>query len=123
MVYVTDYENDRIQKFTTGGALLGTWGVSGSSRGRSMALRASASTRQETSISPSSLSNRVRGVHERRVSLTVWGAFGSGDGQFNAPVGIDTDADGNVYVVDSYNNRVQQFTSTGTFLTKWGCFG
>ena len=37
-----------------------------------------------------------------------WGSFGTGDGQFQYPYGIDTDKDGNVYVVE-YKNRVQQF--------------
>jgi DNA-binding beta-propeller fold protein YncE len=52
-----------------------------------------------------------------------WGSQGSGDGQFNLPYGITTDADGNVYVADTDNNRVQKFTSNGAFITKWGSRG
>ena len=44
------------------------------------------------------------------------GGNGSGDGQFNGPDGITTDASGNVYV-QICNNRIQKFDSTGTFLT------
>jgi|GEM_PF-323887 len=55
--------------------------------------------------------------------LLKWGTYGSGDGQFNIPFGVDVDAEGNVYVSDYMNNRIQKFTSTGTYLTQWGSAG
>ena len=55
--------------------------------------------------------------------VAKWGSAGTGDGQFQMPVGIATDAGGNVYVADAQNNRVQKFTSTGTFVSKWGSAG
>ena len=57
------------------------------------------------------------------IYLTQWGSYGTGDGQFNYPGGVATDAAGNVYVADRYNYRVQKFTSDGTYLTQWGTFG
>lgn len=33
--------------------------------------------------------------------LTQWGTYGTGNGQFDGPVGVATDAAGNVYVTDS----------------------
>lgn len=40
----------------------------------------------------------------------AWGKSGSGSGDFNRPIGIATDAQGNVYVSDTMNNRIQKFT-------------
>jgi uncharacterized protein (TIGR03663 family) len=39
----------------------------------------------------------------------AWGKTGSGSGDFNRPIGIATDAQGNVYVSDTLNNRIQKF--------------
>ena len=55
--------------------------------------------------------------------LTTWGSSGSGNGQFNSPTGVATDASGNVYVADYSNNRIQKFNASGTFLTAWGTGG
>lgn len=63
-----------------------------------------------------------------RYSLTgtyysEFGSSGSGNGQFEAPEGVATDASGNVYVVDSGNNRVQKFNAAGQYQRQWGSFG
>jgi sugar lactone lactonase YvrE len=54
---------------------------------------------------------------------SIFGSAGSGDGQFNGPIGIVRDSLGNLYVVDRENDRVQKFDSEGTFITKWGTSG
>jgi DNA-binding beta-propeller fold protein YncE len=38
-------------------------------------------------------------------------------------MGIDVDAEGNVFVVDDANDRIQKFTGDGGFLAKWGSLG
>jgi tripartite motif-containing protein 71 len=53
----------------------------------------------------------------------MWGTNGSGDGQFDQPVGIAVDFSGNVYIADKNNNRIQKFSSSGIFLSKWGING
>src|SRR3972149_648556 len=55
--------------------------------------------------------------------LLKWGGPGSGDGQFNWPLGVAVDATGNVYVADGNNFRIQKFSSAGVFLAQWGSFG
>jgi len=48
---------------------------------------------------------------------------GTGNGEFNSPMGIAVDNGDNLYVVDHFNDRVQKFDSAGTFVTKWGTSG
>lgn len=54
---------------------------------------------------------------------TQWGTLGNGQGQFNHPVSIAIDKQGNLYVADMYNHRIQKFNSSGSYLKQWGTFG
>ncbi len=58
-----------------------------------------------------------------QVYVTKWGTIGFGDGQFNIPSQVATDAAGNVYVADRGNNRIQKFSRTGAYITQWGTLG
>lgn len=55
--------------------------------------------------------------------LRRWGGLGSGNGQFNFPLGIAIDGAGKVYVADTLNNRIQVFNADGSFVRKWGTLG
>ena len=48
--------------------------------------------------------------------LVQWGSQGTGNGQFNQPVGVAVDSNGVVYVADRGNARVQIFDSVGNWL-------
>ncbi len=67
--------------------------------------------------------HRVLVYNELGVLLFVFGANGTGDGQFNVIRGIGIDASDNVYLVDSGNRRVQVFDSLGNFKSKFGSGG
>jgi sugar lactone lactonase YvrE len=89
-VYVSDRDNNRIEKFDNNGTFLLTfgWGVKDG-----------------------------MATFETCKSSCLAAIKGSGNGQFNFPNGVGVDAEGNVYVADSGNNRIQKFMSDGTFVT------
>jgi sugar lactone lactonase YvrE len=56
-------------------------------------------------------------------SLGSIGEVGDEDGQFRVPLGIDTDIEGNVYVVDLMRCRLQKFSPDGDLLAAVGTYG
>lgn len=54
---------------------------------------------------------------------SAFGSLGSGNGQLNRPIGVATDAKGNVWVVDRENNRVEKFNEKGEYLSQFGTKG
>jgi DNA-binding beta-propeller fold protein YncE len=51
------------------------------------------------------------------------GGKGRNKGQFDSPVGIAVDANGNILVADTGNGRIEKFSPTGTFLSIMGIKG
>lgn len=57
---------------------------------------------------------RVRAAEGFRLKpLELIGERGSQPGQFQSPMGLAVDREGNLYVADSYNHRVQKFSRDG----------
>ncbi len=54
--------------------------------------------------------DRVQKFDSNGNFITKWESTGSGDGQFESPIGITVDSKGIVYVVDGGNSRVQYFS-------------
>jgi hypothetical protein len=58
------------------------------------------------------------------VPSAVFGASGSGNGQFSSPAGVAVDDfSGDVYVVDQGNNRVQKFDAEGNYIAQFNGSG
>ena len=120
-VYIGDFSNDRILKFTEDGELLDTIGSSGTEPGE---FQGPAGVR----ISPTSgnlfvtdqFNNRVQILTPEGESLLVFGEQGVAPGQFNQPIGVEVDEEENIFVADSINSRVQVFDSEGNLLTTYG---
>jgi len=51
------------------------------------------------------------------------GGKGTGNGQFDGPLGIAVDRAGNVLVADSRNGRIEKFAPSGMFITSMGVKG
>ena len=51
------------------------------------------------------------------------GGKGTDEGQFDSPMGIAVDANGNILVANTNNGRIEKFSPTGTFLSTIGSKG
>ena len=127
-VYVADFGNHRVQKFTDTGAYLTQWGTLGMRAGQFNSPLGVAVDATGKVYVADNLNCRVQKFTDTGAYLTQWGTLGTGDGQFNGPAGVAVDASGNVYVGDTgnngiHNNRIQKFTDTGVYLTQWGAQG
>ncbi len=97
-VYVTDANNNRLQKFFSTGGFQLMWGkdvITGGGTGFEI-------------------------CHEEIDVCKAGNGTGHLGGELNLPVGVVTDAADNVYVAEEDNSRVQKFGSDGTFQRLWG---
>ncbi len=123
-IFVTDFYNDRVQKFSTEGKLLAvlpvlpTPGGIAISRSGDIYLSHFAEKKRELRTD-----DRISVYDPTGKLLRQWGKTGTADGEFDCPGGLALSADGRVYVADQTNRRVQIFNAEGKFLGKWGEYG
>lgn len=128
-VYVSDGSMNRVQKFDNSGTYLTQWGSYGTGEGQFTSLfdtkySMTLGINGDDHIFVAGDGSNFGRVQEFDSGGTYVGAYGkTANGQFASPGGIDTDNDGNIYVVDDNNYRIQKFDSNGNFLTKWGSQG
>lgn len=106
---------DRVDKYTTSGQLVGSWtyGNPNITAHRGLAVDADGFV-----YVASQVDSRVIKFTGDGALVAEWGSFGNGENQFDAPIDVAIDPDGNVYVVDV--QWVRKFTPNGVFLTRWG---
>ncbi len=122
-VYVADTLNDKVKKLSSTGALLATWGGSGTSDGRLSRPDGIAVDGAGNVYVADTGNHRIQRFTSSGGFLGKWGTLGSGDGQFRYPSGVAVDTAGSVYVADTDNDRIQKFTASGSFVMKWGSHG
>src|SRR5262245_51074163 len=128
-VYVADFGNNRIQKFSSNGDFVTSWGSAGSADGDFYGPTAVAVGLDgyvyvtENGLNSSVNQHRVQKFDSNGGFVTKWGVRGHGLGEFNSPYGIAVAPNGDVYVADSGNDRIQVFTSEGVLLFTWGTHG
>jgi tripartite motif-containing protein 71 len=143
-VWVTDDANNRIDKLTSSGTFVATYGW-GVSNGEAKLETCTSSCKAGIAGSGSGQLNGPWGIavnqaagdvyvtdqaNSRVEEYTTAGAFvrtigsaGTGAGQFGTLGGIAVDPNGNVWVADYGNNRIQEFTAAGGFLQVVGSAG
>ncbi len=127
-VYVTDWGNSRVQKFTGDGTYITQWGLPGTGNGQFDGPAGIAVDGSGNVYVAESGNQRIQKFSSTGAYITQWGSQGNGNGQFSFPtpigvIGMAVDSSGNVYVADPGNSRIQVFTGTGTYITQFGSNG
>ncbi|MBI3411576.1 MAG: NHL repeat-containing protein [Planctomycetes bacterium] len=112
-IFITDFKNQRVQKFDSDGKFLSSFNVSGNPSG----IAVDASGNLVLALFDKSA---IAVYSDDGKLLRQWGKEGGGDSEFKSPAGVAIGPDGNVYVGDDANRRVQKFSPDGKFLAKWG---
>lgn len=129
-IYVADTWNHRIQKFTSEGQFIKTWGYGISQTEDPYGFygpRGLAVDMQGRVYVTDTGNKRVIVFDSEGNYITKFGGAGFEPGHFDEPVGIAVDNQGQVFVVDTWNQRIQVFIqdSSGNFmpLTSWDIVG
>ena len=120
-VYVAEYSNHRVQKFSSDGALLlAIGGGRGAGDGQFEFPSDVAVDAAGNVYVADNGNNRVQRFDPSGAFSAKWGTSGTGDGQFIGASGVALAAAGGVYVADFQNRRVQKFSVDGAFLESFG---
>jgi DNA-binding beta-propeller fold protein YncE len=122
-LFVAEYGNHRIQKFSSTGTFITQWGSLGSGNSQFNQPQGIAVDASGNVYVADTQNHRIQKFSNAGLYTTQWGGLGSGNGQLNQPVGLAIDPAGNVYVGEFGNNRIQEFTSSGTYVRQWGAAG
>jgi tripartite motif-containing protein 71 len=130
-VYVADWGNDRIQKFSSNGTFITRWGSIGTGAGQFSGPEGVA-VDSSGNVYVDSGNDRIQKFSSNGTFITRWRSYGAVDDALGScsyycystsVSGVAVDSSGNVYVADPYTDRIQKFSSNGTFITKWGSIG
>lgn len=134
-IYVGDYYNERLQKFTPDGEFILMWGGTYGDGDGEFQKPHGVAVDSEGNVYVSERSGlRIQKFDSDGNFISKWGSAGTGDGQFQHlhDIAVGTGGTDNqssssanefVYVTDAELFNVQKFTTDGQFVTKWGSEG
>jgi hypothetical protein len=103
-VFVHDVRNYRVQKFTNNGTFITKWGSQGTGDGQFENYNSSGIAVDTTGkvFIPDTFNHRIQKFTGSGAFLLKWGSQGAAPGQLEAPVTVDVDIEGNVYIYSNY---------------------
>lgn len=122
-LWVVDRGNDRVQKFSAGGAYISQFGAHGVGNGQFDRPTSIAIGPSGNIWVTDGENDRIQKFNSSGTYLSQFGTYGSGNGQFKEPESISIDAKGNIWVCDTLNGRIQKFSESGEFIKVVGSQG
>jgi DNA-binding beta-propeller fold protein YncE len=102
-------DRTRLQKFSSEGKVLDSWGKAGSNDGEFDKPMGVFIDKDGYIYIADSGNNRIQKFDDKGQFISKWGGMGRGDGQMMFPSGIVVDSSGTVFVAEQNNNRIQSF--------------
>lgn len=119
-VYVTDFEDHRVQVFDPRGNFVRKWGWFGQDAGDLMQPTGIAVDDQLNRVYVAEMGNeRIQVFDKNGAYLFHFGSSGQAAGQLRDAHDIAAGGKG-LYVADTWNHRIQIFDQNGNFLHMWG---
>ncbi|HUB98464.1 MAG TPA: S8 family serine peptidase [Solirubrobacterales bacterium] len=122
-LWVADWGNNQVRKFSPSGELLLSFGSAGSGPGQFSGPEGIAFTPDGKLWVTDSGNSRVQEFDATGKYLGQFGSYGTASGYFVEPQGIAVAANGDIWVSDPRYNRIEQFSSTGSFIRAVGAVG
>ncbi len=122
-LYITDYVNNRVQKFDSSGNFITKWGSVGSSDGQFNTPYGIAIDSLGNVYVADTGNDRIQKFNSSGVYQSQFGSVGSGNGEFDNLNDIFIDSSDNIYATDQNNHRVQKFNSSGVYQSQFGSNG
>ena len=115
-VWIADKLNNRIEKFSSSGALLGTYTPDSMLEPEAVAFNP---VNGDIYVSNTGR-NRLDKLSTSGSLIRSFGEAGSGHAQLNQPDSISFDPSGDVLVADSGNDRIDKFSPEGVYVNSFG---
>ena len=116
-MYVMEYGNHRVNKFSSDGEFVAAIGSPGSGNLQFSNAHGICYNRRDNNLYVTEQSNhRIQVLSTELKFVRCFGTLGKGNGQLKNPFHATFDNANNLYVTDYGNHRVQVFTAEGQFL-------
>jgi YD repeat-containing protein len=123
-VWVSDFNNNRVEEFSAAGTFLNAYGTHGSGQTQFSGPTGIAVNQSTGNVYVGDCGNhRVEELGEKGKYITAFGGAGSEPGEMGCPDGVKVDSSGNVWVADSEHDRIEEYSATGTFIATFGTAG